>query len=319
MCKSTQYFRYIDDGDLLIFTAAHRLRTKSQESRAKGENSRRTKIRLNYSSCLDSCILVPVSKSTVLKKMHPAPNPKRIISVVPSQTELLFYLGLDEEVIGITKFCIHPAHKFKSVTKIGGTKQLDIERIKALQPDLIIANKEENERSQVEELMGLFPVYVSEISDMPGALAMIESVGELVNKRGEANALNAAIIKQFDALTVPHSNLSAAYFIWRKPYMVAGKNTFIDAMLQKCGLTNAFETERYPETDADALIKANPGVVLLSSEPYPFKEKHIAEFKALLPNAMIKVVDGEMFSWYGSRLLHAPGYFENLVSGLKVN
>ena len=243
-------------------------------------------------------------------------NPKRIISVVPSQTELLFYLGLDEEVIGITKFCIHPADKFKSVTKIGGTKQLDIEKIKALQPDLIIANKEENERNQIERLMKFFPVYVSDISDLPGALTMIERVGELVNREEAAKALNTAISSQFDALTFPQSNLRAAYFIWRKPYMAAGKGTFIDAMLQKCGLTNAFETERYPEIDAAALIKANPDVVLLSSEPYPFKEKHIAEFRAMLPSAIIKVVDGEMFSWYGSRLLLAPGYFEEVVKEL---
>jgi ABC-type Fe3+-hydroxamate transport system substrate-binding protein len=246
------------------------------------------------------------------------PNPKRIISVVPSQTELLFYLGLNEEVIGITKFCIHPVDKFKGTTKIGGTKQLDIEKIKALQPDLIIANKEENERSQIEELMKFFPVYVSDISDLPGALAMIERVGELVNREKEAKALNTAIAHQFDALSLPKSNLRTAYFIWRKPYMVAGKGTFIDAMLQKCGLTNVFEIERYPEIDVAALIKANPDVILLSSEPYPFKEKHIAEFEAMLPGAIIKVVDGEMFSWYGSRLLLAPGYFEVLVKELSV-
>jgi ABC-type Fe3+-hydroxamate transport system substrate-binding protein len=246
------------------------------------------------------------------------PNPKRIISVVPSQTELLFYLGLDEEVIGITKFCIHPADKFKANTKIGGTKQLDIEKIKALQPELIIANKEENERSQIEELMKFFPVYVSDISDLPGALAMIERVGELVNKSIEAKALTDAISQQFCNLRVKKSNLCAAYFIWRKPYMVAGKGTFIDAMLKKCGLTNAFEMERYPEIDAAALINANPDAILLSSEPFPFKEKYIAEFRAMLPDAVIKVVDGEMFSWYGSRLLLAPRYFEGLVKELYV-
>jgi ABC-type Fe3+-hydroxamate transport system substrate-binding protein len=244
--------------------------------------------------------------------------PKRIISVVPSQTELLFYLGLDEEVIGITKFCVHPADKFKATIKIGGTKQLDIEKIKALQPDLIIANKEENERSQIEELMKFFPVYVSDISDLPGALTMIERVGEMVNKESEAKALCTSISEQFDAWAVPSSNLRTAYFIWRKPYMVAGKRTFIDAMLQKCGLVNVFEIERYPEIDADVLVRANPDVILLSSEPYPFKEKHIAEFKAMLPGATIKVVDGEMFSWYGSRLLLAPGYFEGLVKELQL-
>jgi ABC-type Fe3+-hydroxamate transport system substrate-binding protein len=242
--------------------------------------------------------------------------PKRIISVVPSQTELLFYLGLSEEVVGITKFCIHPADKFKSTTKIGGTKQLDIAKIKALEPDLIIANKEENERSQIEELITFCPVWISDISDLPTAIDMIERVGALVNKESEAKGLSQSVTQQFDNLTITRSNLRAAYFIWRKPFMIAGKGTFIDSMLQKCGLINAFDDPRYPEIDAAKLIEAQPDIILLSSEPYPFKEKHIAEFKVLLPSAVIKIVDGEMFSWYGSRLLYAPGYFGELVGEL---
>jgi ABC-type Fe3+-hydroxamate transport system substrate-binding protein len=243
--------------------------------------------------------------------------PKRIISVVPSQTELLFYLGLDYEIIGITKFCIHPADKFKSTAKIGGTKKLDIAKIKALKPDLIIANKEENERSQIEELMTFCPVWISDVSTLANAIYMIERVGVLVDKEMEAKALSQAINQQFNNLTIQQTNLRTAYFIWRKPYMVAGKNTFIDSMLQKCGLTNAFNTDRYPEIDSNALIKSKPDVILLSSEPYPFKEKHIAEFKALWPSAIIKIVDGELFSWYGSRLLYAPEYFKKLITELK--
>ena len=237
-------------------------------------------------------------------------TPKRIISVVPSQTELLFYLGLDKEVVGITKFCVHPAAQFKITPKVGGTKQLDIAKIKALNPDLIIANKEENERSQIEELINFCPVWISDISDLAGAIAMIGKVGALVGKSPEAKTLANQINQQFNNNTIKQSNLRAAYFIWRKPYMIAGKNTFIDSMLKKCGLANAFDLERYPEIDALVLVKANPDVILLSSEPYPFKEKHIAEFKEMLPSAIIKVVDGELFSWYGSRLLQAPEYFK---------
>ncbi len=244
-------------------------------------------------------------------------TPKRIISIVPSQTELLFDLGLDAEIIGITKFCIHPAEKIKSKAKIGGTKTLNIKRIKELNPDLIIGNKEENERSQVEELMQSFPVWMSDISDLNGAIDMINKVGELVGKNVEATRLTQSIDSEFNKLNNPPQDIRVAYFIWRKPYIVAGKGTFIDAMLQKCGLENAFETERYPETMADELVKIKPDVILLSSEPYPFKEKHIAEFKAMLPNTRIKLVDGELFSWYGSRLLHAPAYFENLLNEFK--
>ncbi|HWZ14384.1 MAG TPA: helical backbone metal receptor [Mucilaginibacter sp.] len=244
--------------------------------------------------------------------------PKRVISVVPSQTELLFYLGLDKEVIGITKFCLYPENKFKSTTKIGGTKQLDIDKIKALKPDLIIANKEENERSQIEELAAFCPVWISDIYDLNGAVDMIEKVGALVGKESEAKDLSREIQQRFNGFPATPLNLRAAYFIWRKPYMVAGKNTFIDSMLQKCGLTNAFDLERYPEVDAAMLAEAKPDVILLSSEPYPFKEKHIAEFKAIIPSATIKLVDGELFSWYGNRLLYVPEYFKDLIGLLSL-
>jgi ABC-type Fe3+-hydroxamate transport system substrate-binding protein len=241
-------------------------------------------------------------------------TPKRIVSIVPSQTELLFYLGLDDEVVGITKFCVHPANKFAVTAKVGGTKQLDIAKIKALKPDLVIANKEENERSQIEELIDFCPVWISDISNLHGAIDMIERVGQIIGKDQEAEILTSRITQQFNSLTIKQSNLRVAYFIWRKPYMVAGRNTFIDSMLKKCGLANAFDLDRYPKIDAPVLINANPDVIFLSSEPYPFKEKHIAEFKALLPSAVIKVVDGELFSWYGSRLLHAPAYFKKLTN-----
>ncbi len=242
--------------------------------------------------------------------------PKRIVSVVPSQTELLFALGLGDKVVGITKFCIHPENRFKSTAKVGGTKQLDIEKIKALRPDLIIANKEENERSQVEELMAVCPVWISDINDLDSAVEMIERVGELTGTVGPATALGYAIKQQFEELSLPLLNLRVAYFIWRKPYMVAGKHTFIDAMLQKCGLVNVFELERYPEIDAAMLVEAKPDVVFLSSEPYPFKQKHIDELNEIVPNAVIKLVDGEMFSWYGSRLLLAAGYFREVMGGI---
>jgi len=243
-------------------------------------------------------------------------TPKRIISIVPSQTELLFDLGLDEEIIGTTKFCIHPEDKVKQKVNIGGTKQLNIKLIKELQPDLIIGNKEENEQAQIEELISLFPVWMSDISDLPGAVDMICKVGELVGKEAEAIDLSISIKQQFSRIAIQQINSRGAYLIWRKPYMVAGKGTFIDAMLQECGLVNVFNDERYPEVTDEQLIAAKPDVVFLSSEPYPFGDKHIREFKSLLPHAKVKLVDGEMFSWYGSRLLRAPEYFKELLDDL---
>ncbi len=256
---------------------------------------------------------MPVYTDQMNRQVELKSIPKRIISIVPSQSELLFDLGLNDEIIGITKFCTHPTDKFKIKTKVGGTKTVDIELVKKLNPDLVIGNKEENERSQVEELMQLFPVWMSDIADLVSALDMIKKVGELVGKSEKATTLSNKIKQQFGDLTIKQSHLRVAYFIWRKPYIVAGRATFIDAMLQKCCLTNVFDIDRYPEINNEVLIKAKPSVVLLSSEPYPFKEKHITEFKALLPNAVIKLVDGELFSWYGSRLLHAPGYFSDLT------
>ncbi|TFF35513.1 helical backbone metal receptor [Mucilaginibacter psychrotolerans] len=239
--------------------------------------------------------------------------PKRIISIVPSQTELLFFLGLEAEVAGVTKFCVHPAGKVNGKIKVGGTKQLDLEAIYALKPDLIIANKEENEQRQVEVLMAQYPVWVSDINDLPSALQMISGVGQITGRAKEAALLTDKIRQEFVALVRPVTTFISAYFIWRKPYMVAGSGTFIDSMLLYCGFTNVFALPRYPQVTNQELIAAAPQLVLLSSEPYPFAQKHVEEIQALLPNAKIILVDGEMFSWYGSRLLQAPTYFKALL------
>jgi ABC-type Fe3+-hydroxamate transport system substrate-binding protein len=259
---------------------------------------------------------MPIFYDQLNRAVHLSHFPKRIISLVPSQTELLFYLGLDTEIIGITKFCTHPQEKAKSKTKIGGTKQLDIKLIKELHPDLIIANKEENEQSQVEELGSVCPIWVSDVENLAGAISMIASIGEMTGHKTQARALCDEISLRFNQLPPVVTKPRVAYVIWRKPYMVAGNGTFIDDMLQKCGVVNAFSRGRYPEVDADMLTKIQPDVVLLSSEPYPFKNKHVAEFKTILPQARIILVDGEMFSWYGSRLLQAPGYFLSLIKSL---
>ena len=259
---------------------------------------------------------MPVFYDQMNKAVHLQQTPKRMISIVPSQTELLFDLGLDERVAGITKFCIHPADKIKQVAKIGGTKQLSIEVIHSLQPDLIIANKEENEQSQVEELMKHYPVWVSDIHNLPTALDMIAKVGEITGTEIKAGELVNKIASNFHMLQPAGPKLRVVYLIWRKPYMAAGSDTFIDAMLQLCGFKNVVGAGRYPKLTADEVIAAKPDVLLLSSEPYPFAQKHIDEFKQMLPGAMIELVDGELFSWYGSRLLHSPGYFNKIINKL---
>ncbi|HTM92635.1 MAG TPA: helical backbone metal receptor, partial [Flavisolibacter sp.] len=230
--------------------------------------------------------------------------PKRIVSLVPSQTELLFDLGLNEEVVGITKFCVHPEHWFRTKTRIGGTKQLHLEKIKELQPDLIIANKEENVREQIEELANYFPVWISDVNNLNDTLEMIVSIGKLTNKSSQAKEMAAQINESFNQLQTPNSKLPTCYLIWNDPYMTIGGDTFINDMLQQSGFQNIFEDQkRYPEISIQQLQSVDCQLLLLSSEPYPFKQKHVDELQPLLPNTKIILVDGEMFSWYGSRLL----------------
>ncbi|RZM27501.1 MAG: cobalamin-binding protein [Pedobacter sp.] len=246
--------------------------------------------------------------------------PKRIISLVPSQTELLFDLGLDKEVIGLTKFCIHPIEKFAERTKVGGTKKLNLDRIRSLQPDLIIGNKEENEREQIEELMKDFPVWMSDIYTLEDAKKTISDIGELVDRSPEAAYLNHLITQGFtDLQTLALQNglnKKVAYLIWKDPYMLAGRDTFIDNILALNGLSNVIKEKRYPEISLNELSELKPDLVFLSSEPYPFKEKHLDEIRTVLPESKVTLVDGEMFSWYGSRLVKAVQYLFQLQKEL---
>ena len=239
--------------------------------------------------------------------------PRRIISLVPSQTELLHTLGLDKAVVGITKFCVHPESWFRTKTRIGGTKAVDAARIDALQPDLIIANKEENDRHQVEALASRYPVWVSDIKTLPDALAMIRSVGALTGTTAAADTLATEIANSFANLDTPPERPRTAYLIWRKPWMAAGGDTFIHHMLEQAGFLNVFDGQnRYPEVDLNHMAHAGCPVILLSSEPYPFRQQHIDEIREVMPHAKVLLVDGELFSWYGSRLLYAPDYFRQL-------
>jgi ABC-type Fe3+-hydroxamate transport system substrate-binding protein len=258
---------------------------------------------------------MPIRKDQTGRDIEIPSNPQRIISIVPSQTELLFDLGLGEEVIGITKFCIHPDEWFRNKTRIGGTKTLNLEKIRQLKPDLIIANKEENTKEQVEELAKEFPVWTSNIQTLDEALDMIQSVGNIVGKNEKAIELVQQICAKFDDLKKINSNPAkpkAAYLIWKDPYLSVGGDSFINDMMKYAGFENVFQTlKRYPEIQLEDL-KNNCDVVLLSSEPFPFAQKHLTEIQEMVSNVKIILVDGEMFSWYGSRLLLAPDYFMEL-------
>lgn len=236
--------------------------------------------------------------------------PERIISLVPSQTELLVDLGLEEKIVGITKFCVHPTDLKKTKTIVGGTKNYRFELIDSLKPDLIIGNKEENDREGIERLASSYPVWMSDICTLEDSLRMISDVGMLTETSSKA----AQLVKEIqDSFSVQISfKGTCVYLIWENPLLVAGKNTFIDSMLRMAGFENLIQHARYPELSKEQLVCLSPDFLLLSSEPFPFKEKHLDSFQKLLPKSKLILADGELFSWYGSRLLQSASYFKRL-------
>jgi ABC-type Fe3+-hydroxamate transport system substrate-binding protein len=245
--------------------------------------------------------------------------PQRIVSLVPSLTELLHYLDLQNETVGITKFCTHPVDWFKNKTRVGGTKNINIPAIKKLQPHLIIANKEENVKEQIEALAKNFNVLVTAVNTIGEALQIILQIGQLTGTTQKAATLVAAIQNEFKKIILPQKPIPIAYLIWKDPYMTIGGDTFISDVLTKAGFKNIFNHKnRYPQLTIADLLIANCQLLFLSTEPYPFKQKHIDELQQQLPNTKIILVDGEMFSWYGSRMLLVPLYLNGLLADLNV-
>lgn len=243
-------------------------------------------------------------------------TPKRIVSLVPSQTELLVDLGLEDAIVGITKFCVHPLHLKAQKTIVGGTKQVHFDKIKALQPDVILCNKEENTKEMIQELEKIATVHISDIYSIEDSLELIKLYGALFSKEERAHEIIKEIAAKkldFDQFIKDKPKKSAAYFIWKQPWMVAAKHNFIDELLCLNGFKNYYsDLERYPEVMLQKYRPESAELVLLSTEPFPFNESHIQDIKTYFPQATILVVDGEMFSWYGSRLLKAFDYFKTL-------
>ncbi len=239
----------------------------------------------------------------------------RVVSLVPSLTELLAALGLNDEVVGLTRFCVRPDGWKARKTIVGGTKSVNVERVRGLAPDLVIANREENERADVEAIASFAPVLVTDIATRADALGAIREIGRAVGRAPESGALADEIAAAFGALPA-FEPLRAAYLIWRDPWMTVGGDTFIHDVMAAAGLVNAFGGRtRYPEVSADDVRAARPDVVLLSSEPYPFDERHVAEAEEAF-GAPAVLADGEVFSWYGARMREAPAALAALRSAL---
>lgn len=247
-------------------------------------------------------------------------QPKRIVSLVPSITELLFDLGMGENVVGVTRFCVHPEEARQKAENIGGTKDLKLDRIAALQPDLIIGTKEENTRRHIEQLQKDFPVWLGDPQTVEGAIDLITAVGDLCGKTAKGEQMSTQVRKAFKELQSDSDgeSLNVAYLIWKDPIMVSGSRNFIDSVIATMGWNNVFaqHKNRYPAVGIKELKAIRPDLLLLSSEPYPFNQSHVDEFSEAL-KCRAKLVDGEMFSWYGSRMLKMPGYLQSLKKEVK--
>lgn len=242
---------------------------------------------------------------------HP---PKRIISLVPAITETMYHLGLEDKIVGRTRFCIHPKDKVQQAINIGGTKEIKLDWIHELKPDLIIAEKEENTKEIVETLEQFYPVFVFEVKSIADVYRMIADVGRLTEREAESTNLVEGIQREISHLPNVKGK-RAAYVIWQRPYMVVGKDTYIQSLLTEMGFTNPFTAleGRYPAVTEEDFRQAELDFILLATEPYPFREKHIAEFQAMLPDVKPVIVDGEMF-WYGAKMMQAAAYFREKFS-----
>ena len=252
------------------------------------------------------------------RRIELSSRPERIVSLVPSQTELLVDLGLEENLVGITKFCVHPPELKKIKKIVGGTKEVHFDKIAALNPDIILCNKEENTKEMVKRLEKIAPVHVSDVINLEDAFRLMRQYGKLFRKEPLAETVVSSIQKKVKTLKQQLQNkrkTRVAYVIWKKPLMVAGRNTFINSLLELNNLENVFREERYPVTSLEDLRKRDPELILLSTEPFPFKEKHIKDFSDL--DVQVEIVDGEYFSWYGSRLLKAMEYFKKLPINIR--
>ncbi len=227
---------------------------------------------------------------------------RRIVSLVPSQTDLLYDWLPAERIVGQTLFCIHPNRQWAIDKSVGGTKKVHLDRIRDLKPDLIIANKEENDKDQIETLAKEFPVWISDVNSVADCATFATLIADVLQIPQKANDFLQKL-QQSRQLWPDFEGASCLYLIWKDPYMAAGHRTYIHDVLGQLNLRNAVEANRYPQLEASAIAKIKPDIIMLSSEPYPFKESHITELQELCPAAWICLVDGEPFSWYGPKLL----------------
>ncbi len=252
------------------------------------------------------------------RKIDLPKTPQRIISLVPSLTELLHDMGLERQIVGVTKYCIHPVHYKSTKVLIGGTKKVKFQVIKDLEPDFILCSKEENTPEMVTELEKIAPVYVSDVKSLDDALLLIKELGLLFERRTQSEHIIDKInfrLAKFQNFIKETPIKKVVYFIWANPWMVAGNKTFINDMLRICRFENAYaHTERYPEINIKRIriLGGNPDLFLFSSEPHDFTDEEVFEVLRSNKKVLTIYVDGQYFSWYGSRLIKAFDHFKQI-------
>jgi len=252
--------------------------------------------------------------------------PRRIVSLIPSTTETLCALGLADALVGVTVYCREPAEVTRTKTRIGGEKDPDLEKIRALAPDLVVANVEENVRAHIETLRAWsIPVWVTYPKTVADGLRLIRELGELTG----ASASAATILAELEPLYARVSAASATrppvdvfYAIWREPYMTVNADTYISDVLAVCGGRNVFadRPERYPAVTLDDVAARCPRVILLPDEPFRFRAAHLADWAPYrdvpaVRGGRIHLVDGKPFSWHGPRVAEALRTVPALLAG----
>jgi ABC-type Fe3+-hydroxamate transport system substrate-binding protein len=243
-------------------------------------------------------------------------RPARLVSLVPSMTETVFALGAGDRLVGVTRFCVRPAHARERAAVVGGTKNPNVERIVSLRPDLVLANQEENRRQDVEALRSRVPVHLAFPTTVSEARADILALGAILGEEEPAARIASAIERARNALQVDRPlPFRYLYFIWRRPFMVAGPGTFIEGFLAEAGGINVAPGDRgrYPELVMTEIEATEADVLLLSSEPYPFGEGQRLELAASFPRCRVLLVDGELLSWHGVRMIEGLPYLGSLA------
>ena len=254
--------------------------------------------------------------------------PERIVSLVPSLSEALFAFGLGERIAGVTRFCVEPREGVAGKAKVGGTKTLDLAAVEALRPDLIIASAEENREEDIRRLIdGGWPVFVT----LPTTVAdAIDLLGQIAALTDSTEAARPIIHEAEDALATVRAAsagrqpLRVFCPIWRRPYMTIGPGTYVRDVIAVCGGRNVFDgrQERYPRIELEEMAALDPEVILLPSEPFHFRGRHLADFEAFpqvtaVRRGNILLLDGRMLSWYGPRIGRSLRELSALLEGAR--